>query len=174
MKHVLLTTTAALALWSAAAGAAPLTAQQLITGFDAIVLGNATTTSEIVGPVLVGGNLGGGSAISSIPRTSRSRCRAMPRSTSTEITAASRSKVHTRPSISAAAISAHSSPRRRPPATCSRRPSRRSRRRSTPTPPSWPRCRRPAATTRRRVSSAARPMPCSMSPPQRSQSRSRG
>ena len=46
-----------------AAHAAPLTAKQLITGFDAVVLGDATTTSEIVGPVLVGGNLGGGSNI---------------------------------------------------------------------------------------------------------------
>ena len=63
MKRTLLATTAALVLGFGSAHAAPLTAQQLITGFDAIVLGDATTTSEIVGPVLVGGNLGGGSNI---------------------------------------------------------------------------------------------------------------
>jgi choice-of-anchor A domain-containing protein len=62
VKFSLLATASALALYAGAASATP-TAEQLIDSFDVIGLGNVTTGSEIVGPVLVLGNLSGGSNI---------------------------------------------------------------------------------------------------------------
>jgi choice-of-anchor A domain-containing protein len=59
MKHVLFATTAALALSAGHVSAAPLTAEQVIGSFGLMTFGNAETTSESVGPVLVGGNLSG-------------------------------------------------------------------------------------------------------------------